>query len=88
MNGKKTKPSVPFALLHEDAENKIFDAVNESAKVNKIPFFLLEGILTNILHQVREQAQAERENAAKLYEKQLAEYEESEKEDEQNGLGT
>ena len=78
----KNKPRIPLALLHEDAENKIFNAVNESAKVNKIPFFLLEGILTNILHQVREQAKVERENATRAYEKQMEEYNKEQAEEE------
>ena len=71
---KKTEPTIPFVLRYDSAENKIFSAVNESAKVEKIPFYLLEGILTNILHQVREQASAERENATRLYEKQMEEH--------------
>lgn len=66
------KPILPLCLRHEEAENKIFNAVNESAKI--IPFYQIEGILTNLLHQVREQANAERDKAARLYEKQLEEY--------------
>lgn len=81
------KPEIPFVLRHEEAENKIFNAVSESAKT--IPFCSIESILTCILHQVREQAKAERTYAAKLYEKQMEEYKEkeAEKEGEQNGLG-
>ena len=69
------KLNKPFCLEYDEAENKIFSAVDESAKVNKIPFYLLEGILTNILHQVRENAKAEKANAARSYEKQMKEYE-------------
>lgn len=74
MSTSNNKPSIPFVLRYDSAEEKIFSAINESAKVEKIPFYLLEGILTNILHQVREQATAERENAARLYEQQMEEY--------------
>ena len=70
-------PRKPTVLLHEEAESNIFEAVKESARI--IPFYQIEGILTNILHQVRAQANVERENAARLYEKQLAEYEEASK---------
>ena len=70
-----SKPNKPFCLEYDEAENKIFSAVDESAKVNKIPFYLLEGILTNLLHQVRENAKAEKANAARSYEKQMKEYE-------------
>lgn len=76
MEQKKAKPQIPFALRYEEADKKIFNAVNESAKVNRIPYYLLEEILVNILHQVRENAQIELENERALYEKQLAEYEE------------
>ncbi len=79
MNKGQTPPQKPLALLHEEAENIIFNAVSMAAKL--IPFYLLEGIMTNLLHQVREKAREEREGAARLYEKQLAEYEEAEKED-------
>ena len=73
MNEKNnTKPIRPFVLDHEDAENRIFNAVSESSKV--IPFCSLESILTNILHQVREHAKAEREAAAEDYNMQLEEY--------------
>ena len=66
------QPEIPFALRHEMAENTIFNAVSESAK--SVPFFLLEGILTNILHQVREQAKVERANAVATYNEQMEEY--------------
>lgn len=78
MSASNNKPTIPFALCYENAENRIFNAVSESA--NEIPFYMLEGMLTNILHQVREKAKEERENARMLYEKQMAEYNESEKE--------
>lgn len=72
-NKGMTKPQKPFCLEYDEAENKIFSAVSESAK--KVPFYLIEGILTNLLHQVRENAKAEKANAALLYEKQIKEYE-------------
>lgn len=67
------KPETPFVIRHAEAENKIFNAVNESAK--NIPFCSVEQILTNILHQVRELANKERKNAAALYNEQLKAYE-------------
>ena len=76
----KEQPKKPFCLTYDDAENRIFNAVSESAK--EIPFFMLEGILTNILHQVREKAKEERDNARMLYEKQIAEYNEKEEKEE------
>lgn len=84
MSKDQTPPRKPSVLLHEEAENEIFRAVSESAKI--IPYYQLEGILTNLLHQVREKANVERDNALRLYEKQLAEYHESiKKESESEG---
>lgn len=73
-NKQQTKPSIPFVLLHEEAGNKIFNAVNEAASVYKIPFCAIEQILTNILHQIREQTNIELEQAKQAYQKQLEEY--------------
>ena len=68
----QTKPKKPLPLLYEEAGNRIFEAVNEAA--NEVPFFLLEGILCNLLHQVREKAKAEKVNAEMTYKKQIEEY--------------
>ena len=83
MSNEQTKPKIPAALLYDKAENTIFGAVNLAAQ--EIPFYMIEGMLVNILHQVREQARAEKANAARLYEKELAEYEAAEKEAESEG---
>lgn len=74
---RNEQPQKPLALRLEEAGNTIFNAVNMAA--NEVPFYLIDGILVNILHQVREQAKAEKDKAAQLYEKQLAEYIEAEK---------
>lgn len=76
----QTKPQKPFALRKAEAETEIFNAVNEAAKT--IPFCSLEDILTNLLHQVRAQANNEREIARRDYEKQMEEYNKAEKEGE------
>lgn len=75
------KPILPLCMRLDEAEVKIFNAINESAKI--IPFYQIEGILTNLLHQVREQADAERDRAASIYEKQLQEYNNAEREGEE-----
>lgn len=72
--------TLPYVLRKEKAENDIFNAVNESAK--KVPFCTLEDILTNLLHQVREQARLERDNALIAYEKEVEEYNRKEAEEE------
>jgi hypothetical protein len=82
----KKQPKKPLCLTYDDAENRIFYAVSESAK--EIPFFMLEGILTNLLHQVREKAKTERENACMLYEKQLEEAKKLEEEESEGDVCT
>lgn len=69
---EQTQPKKPLALLHDEAEADIFNAVSMASRT--IPFYLIEGIMTNLLHQVRERARAEREEALRIYDKQLEEY--------------
>lgn len=71
---ENNKPTRPFCLEYGEAESEICNAINKAINVNKIPCFLLEGILTNLLHQTKEQAKIERANAAKSYGEQMAEY--------------
>ena len=82
----QTQPKKPLAMLHEEAETIIFNAIKKAAAL--LPFYLLESILTNLLHQVREQAEAERLKAKKLYEKQMEEYEKSLNESEEEECKT
>lgn len=76
-----TKPIKPYVLRKEDAERDIFNAVNDSAKT--IPWCTVEDILTNILHQVRAQAEKERAIAKQSYDKELAEFNKAEEEAEE-----
>lgn len=69
---ENNKPVKPFVLQKEEAENGIFNAVNEAAKT--IPWCSLEDILTNLLHQVRAQAENERVIARQSYDKAIEEY--------------
>lgn len=75
---KQNSPEKPFSLKYDEAENGIFCAVTEAAR--QIPFYLIEGMLTNILHQVREKARIERDTEKALFEKQLKEFNETEEE--------
>ena len=80
------KPKKPFALLYDEAGDKIFNAVSEAAE--DVPFFLLEGILCNLLHQVREKANTEKVNAEFTYKKQIEEYNKAEAEKERGEHGS
>ncbi|MBO5967852.1 MAG: hypothetical protein J6S14_05065 [Clostridia bacterium] len=69
---ENNKPVKPFVLRKEEAENGIFNAVAESAQT--IPWCSIEDILTNLLHQVRAQAENERAIAKQSYDKAIEEY--------------
>lgn len=71
----QTPPKRPFCVDYNNAKNEIFKAINNAIEIHKIPLFLLEGVLKEALHQVKEGASAEVESAIKSYERQLAEYE-------------
>lgn len=58
-------PERPFAMEYVGAKNKIVNAVNEAIRVNKIPCYLLESVLSDILSQVRESAKKELERVEK-----------------------
>lgn len=72
---RKEAPQRPFCVDYKNAKNEIFKAINNAIEIHKVPLFLLEGILNEALHQVKEGANAEVESALKSYERQLAEYE-------------
>lgn len=74
---EKTKhipPARPFRLEYEDAKEEIFLAVSTAAKKHNIPYFLLDGIITEVLYQVKDGARDEKTNAEIVYHRQLTEY--------------
>lgn len=72
---KPIPPARPFRLEYEDAKQEIFLAVSTAAKKHNIPHFLLDGIITEVLYQVKDGARDEKTNAEIVYRRQLAEYE-------------
>ena len=77
-----TLPVKPFSLKHAEAKRDLYNAVNNVNKVCGVPFYLIEDILTELLHQVKDNARIERENSLREYEKQLEEYKKQEAENE------
>ena len=69
------KPVQPLCLALTEAEEEITAAINNAAKNHRIPFYLLEPIVTNAARQVSGFAAVERQNAKAAYDKQLEEYE-------------
>lgn len=71
----QTQPKRPFCMEYELAKSDIFKAINKAIEERSIPMFLVEGIVSEALHQVKEGARIEVGNAKKDYERQCAEYE-------------
>lgn len=82
MKTQTTQPSRPFRLEYEDAKREIFSAVSTAAERHNIPYFLLDGIITEVLYQIKDGARDEKTNAEIIYQKQLSEYEKSKKKEE------
>lgn len=74
-----TPPPRPTCLELVDAKRDIYALVNKIAA--KIPFYLLEGILSEVAKQAAECAKVERENAQRTYQDQLAKFEKKGKEE-------
>lgn len=72
---KNTKPKQPLCLTYESAKADIFKAITDHIKAYGLPLFLAEVIVADAHAQIKALAQNEKNKAAALYEKQLAEYE-------------
>ena len=70
----KTEPIRPFCFEYADAKAEVFAAVNGAMQKHNVPLFLMENILSEALHQVREGAKAEIQNATDSYQKQMDEF--------------
>ena len=79
---KPIPPARPFALEYEDAKKEIFSAVNVASKRHNVPYFLLEGIIAEVLYQVKDVAREEARNAELLSAKQLGDVEKMNKKEE------
>ena len=73
----KTAPSRPLCLSLADAERRIYSVINDLAQNQRIPFYLLEGIVNEAARDVKANAEIERTKAAELYQQQLKEFKES-----------
>lgn len=69
---KNTTPEKHMCLRMEDAKADIFNLIDELHAERKIPFFMLEGIVTEAARQVTSCADAERTAAMQLYKNQFA----------------
>ena len=75
---EEKKVNKPFCLAYAEAKNDIIRAVNKATQEHNIPCFLLEGMMENILSQIKSGAIAERAEAERAYKKQLEESEKKE----------
>ena len=53
------RPSTPLSVIMQDARQKTFKAFGQVQEETGLPAFLFEGILLDILAQVREQKNSE-----------------------------
>jgi hypothetical protein len=59
MEEKKNTQSTPLSLILEDARAKTFAAINAIQQETGVPAFLFEGIVLDVLSQVRAQKTSE-----------------------------
>lgn len=69
----QTEIQRPICLELEDAKTDIFGLIDNLHTDRKIPFYMLESIVSEAARRVKSCADAERTVAMQLYEKQLAE---------------
>ena len=77
MAKKTDKPTRPLCLELQDAKAEIFEAIKKAAEDKRLPWYLIEPIVSDAAKQVSENARQERQTAAELYEKQLSEFEQT-----------
>lgn len=77
MEPDKTIPVRPFCLEYTDAKTEVFNAISSAMKKYSIPFFLMDNILSEALHQVKEGVKAELQSAADSYQRKMDEYNKS-----------
>lgn len=62
---------VPFELRYLKAKQDIVDSVNNAIKIYKIPYVILDTVLTDISRQIQQSAAMERDLAQKKYEEYI-----------------
>lgn len=80
-----TKPKEPISLRHYKAKKLLYDAVKEANQIYGIPYFLIEDIMAELFHQVKDNARTERENSLREYDKQIEEYNREQEADNEEG---
>ena len=78
----------PFVIEMDETERDLVSVVDDAIQIRKIPCYVLEMLLSNVLSQVKEVARKEREFAAQSFEKQLAELAKAENTPEENEVNT
>ena len=65
----------PFVIEMDEAKRDLVSVVDTAIQIRKIPCYVLEMLLSDVLSQVQEVARREREFARQSLEKQIAEAE-------------
>jgi hypothetical protein len=78
------KPNKPFVIEMDETKRDLVSVVDTAIQERKIPCYVLEMLLGDILSQVQEVARREREFANQSYLKQFATEENPTEENEEN----
>ena len=65
----------PLVIEIDETKRDLVSVIDAATQIRKIPCYLLEMVLSDVLSQVQEVARREREFARQSFEKQLAEAE-------------
>lgn len=82
-----TKPNKPFVIEMDETKKDLVSVVDTAIQERKIPCYVLEMLLGDILSQVQEVARREREIARQNYLKQFATEENPTEENEETTEG-
>lgn len=63
----------PFVIEIDETKRDLVSVIDAATQIRKIPCYLLEMLLSDVLSQVQEVARKEREFAKQSFEKQIAE---------------
>ena len=78
----------PFVIEMDETKRDLVSVVDAAIQIRKIPCYVLEMLLSDVLSQVHDVAQREREFAKQSLEKQIAELAEAENTPEENEVNT
>ncbi|GCA68061.1 hypothetical protein KGMB01110_24970 [Mediterraneibacter butyricigenes] len=68
------KPNKPLSVLYADAKQEITRSIDETVAAHRLPLFMVEGILSGVLAEIRTNAMNELADETARHEKELEYY--------------